>query len=466
VAAANPASEGSVAARRSSVRARRLALYPDRRLVVLIAVWVVAAAVSVAVPPFSVLTWIAGVALLLVLLADALRLATTPALVLSRRLPERLEVGRASRFEIRLHNPGKRRVRARIVDEVPVDLAPQDPDYPSIEIEGGERCELAYDVAPRIRGDRALGPLIALMRSPYGLLVRRVIAGEGQTLRVHPSTERFLRPDVLSPRRVLASLGVKPARQRGEGMDFESLREYVPGDDPRRIDWRATARKGRLVSRLYQHEQNHTVMIAVDASRLMGGRVGSDERTKLDAAVDCALALAYAALYAGDRCGLGVFDSEMRLLLEPRTRRADLGAFVDALSPVESRLVEADYRVLVRALLARRQKRSLVVILTDFAATDARAMVAPLSLLARRHRVLLVALRDRNIDALDHPVQPGEPEESSRLYRDIVLDDLLREREETLSRLRRQGLHTLDLVPEAVTASVLNRYLALRYAEA
>lgn len=449
-------------------RLPRLRIFPDARLQRVGLVLLLASVCAVALPALWALVVVAVLGLALLLLTDALRLLVTPALALRRALPERLEVGRDAEFVIEIENRGKRAVRAQVVDEMPVDLTPNDPAYPTVEIEGQSRRALSYAVHPRVRGDRRLGPLVALERSPYGFFRRRVLVAAGETVRVYPNTARFLRPDALSPRQVLASLGAKPSRQRGEGMDFESLREYVPGDDPRRIDWRATARRGRLVSRLYQHEQSHTVMIAVDASRLMGGRASSEARTKLDAAVDCALALAYAALHAGDRAGLGVFDQEMRVFLEPRNRRADLGTFVDALSPVQSRLVEADYRVLTRALLARRQKRSLVVILTDFAATDANTMIAPLALLARRHRVLLVALRDRTFDALDDPARA--PDSTDRAlardcYRDIVLDDLMHEREETLSRLRRQGLHTLDLVPEGVTARVLNRYLSLRYAE-
>jgi uncharacterized protein (DUF58 family) len=208
-------------------------------------------------------------------------------------------------------------------------------------------------------------------------------------------------------------------------------------------------------------------MIAVDASRLMGGRVGRGDRSKLDAAVDAALALAWSALQAGDRAGLVVFDRERRLFVEPLARRAALGVFVESLAPVKARLVEADYRVLSESLLGRRQKRSLVVILTDFAETDPDALLTPVSLLARRHRVLLVALRDRRFDALDpqhvSAASRGAGRARSGLYERIVLDDLLREREETLARLRLKGIHTLDLVSEEVTARVLNRYLEMRF---
>ena len=439
-------------------------LSPDSRLLGAVAAWVLAAAARVVFPALDWAVVVVGWGLAVAVAADAWLLLSAAKLSLLRRAPQRLEVGREAWIEIEVSNPGRRALILDVLDEVPSDLAPSDPHFPGLVLEPGEVRGLRYRVLPRRRGDRSLGPLAALRRGPMGLLRQRVLAAAGQVLRVYPDTRRFLVPEALAPKKVLASLGVKPARQRGEGTDFESLRDYVSGDDPRRIDWRATARRGRLVTRLHQHERNHTVMIAVDSSRLMGGWVGSEERTKLDAAIDSALVLAWSALYAGDRAGLVVFDRERRVFLEPLARRAQLGAFVDALAPVDSRLVEADYRVLASTLLARRQRRSLVVILTDFAEADAAALLTPLALLARRHRVLLVALRDPRFDVLEprHSARSAAPS-AAGLYPRIVLDDLLREREATLARLRLQGVHTLDLASAEVTASVLNRYLEMRY---
>jgi uncharacterized protein (DUF58 family) len=324
----------------------------------------------------------------------------------------------------------------------------------------GETLTLRYAVTPRIRGDRPLGAVLALERSPLGLLRRTTVGPAGQVLRVYPDATRFLRPEALDPKRVLAAIGVKPARRRGEGMEFESLRDFVPGDDPRRLDWAASARRGRSVVRLYQHERNHCVVIAVDASRLMAGRIG--ERTKLDYAVDASLALSYAAISAGDRVGMTVFDAEVRGFIPPRRGRADLGQFVELLRPVQPRLVEADFQGLARTLTLRQRQRCLLVILTDFVEADAAPFVAPLAVLAKRHRVLLIAVRDHVFRELD-PGGSGEWDAALGLYRRIVLDDLLREREVALGRLRRRGLQTLDLPPEAITAATLNRYLAIRY---
>ena len=431
-------------------------LGPGRRLVGAAAAWT-AASMAVVVWPALWPALAAGLALLGALVAwDLALLRRRPPLGLARRLPERAFVGRAAEIALTVENLAREPVVVEVMDEVPIDLAAEEPRFTDVLVPPAASVTLRYPIRPSVRGDRRLGPSLVLETSPLGWLRRRTVAGADAVLAVYPDASRYLRPEALAPKRVLAAMGVRPSRRRGEGMEFESLRDYVAGDDPRRVDWAATARRGRLVTRLFQHERNHTVLIALDTSRLMGGRIGA--RTKLDHAVDGALALAYAALTAGDRVGLVVFDREVRGHLRPRAHRKALGLFVEALRGTESHAVEPDYRTLVREVGARQRRRALVVVLTDFVEVDAASLVAPLVLLARRHRVLLVAIRDRAYEAL----APGA-DGPLDLYRRIVLDELLREREAALGRLRRGGLETVDLLPEAITAEVLNHYLAIRH---
>ncbi len=423
-----------------------------------------AAAMAVVVWPALWPALAGGLALLGALAAwDLALLRRRPPLGLARRLPGRAFVGCAAEIALTLENPAREPVSVEVMDEVPADLAAEEPRFTGVLVPPAASVTLRYPIRPSVRGDRRLGPSIALERSPLGWLRRRTVAGAGAVLAVYPDATRYLRPEALAPKRVLAAMGVRPSRRRGEGMEFESLRDYVAGDEPRRIDWAASARRGRLVTRLYQHERHHNVLIALDASRLMAGLVGG--RSKLDHAVDGALALAYAGLASGDRVGMLVFDREVRGLVTPRAHRRHLGLFVDLLRAVEPAAVEPDYRALAREIAARQRRRALLIVLTDFVEADPGALVGPLVQLARRHRVLLVALRDAAYDALAPPA-PGGREEPLDLYRRVVLDELLRGREITLARLRRHGLQTLDLSPAALTASVLNRYLALRHAPA
>jgi len=358
---------------------------------------------------------------------------------------------------VRLHNPAARPRRLALWEAPPADLGAGAPAFRDVRVAARAGQVLAWTLTPRRRGERPLGTFVALVRSPLGLLRRRQVGGEGDALSVYPDVSTLLQRDVLDPRRLLATLGARPTRRRGEGMDFESLRDAVPGDDPRRLDWAASARRGRPVVRVHQHERHHRVTIALDASRLMAARAAG--RTKLDHAVDAALALAFAALVCGDRVGLVAFDREVRAALAPRGHRRSFGEFLGAVRDLEPRLVEADYGVLARTLLAHGGRRSLVVLMTDFVEADPGAVVRPLAVLGRHHQLLLAVLRDPVYAELDErpPDRPVDP------YRQIALDDLAGERELALTRFRRGGVDTLDVPPDALVAPVLNRYLAARY---
>jgi uncharacterized protein (DUF58 family) len=209
---------------------------------------------------------------------------------------------------------------------------------------------------------------------------------------------------------------------------------------------------------VYRHERQHVILIAIDASRLMSARVAG--RTKLDHAIHAALALAYGCLSSGDRAGMLVFDAVVRSYLPPRRHRESLGAFIDLVRTVEPRLVEADYGALVRTLAARQRQRALIVVFSDLVEADPAMIVRPLILLARRHRVLLVAIRDPLYDESRDSLEGDEG--LMALYRRLALADLAHGRDLTLGELHTAGVDTLDLSPAALTTAVLNRYLALR----
>jgi uncharacterized protein (DUF58 family) len=464
-------------------------LSPDLALLRWALVWLGAAVVSVPWIALRPGVPIAGLLLLAAVLADALLARGEKEIELERIAPEEGARDATLSVEIIVRNPLARAIRLELRESLPRDLleseseSQSEPAWPEVRVAADSVRRLCYAIRPRVRGPRVWGPLVAQVRSPLGLLRRRVMAGEGQSIRVRPETERFLRPEALDPRRVLAALGARPRRRRGDGLELDSLREYVIGDEPRRIDWRATARRGRPIVRTHRHEESRTLILAVDASRLMGTRApngvagpGSSPSaedpdaiartglapTRLDHAIDAALALAFAGLVAGDRVGLLVFDRALRAQITPIAHRVSLGLFVEALASVQPRPVEADYRRLTRELLARQRKRAMVVVLTDFMELDEQEIVAPMGLLARRHQVVFVALREPILAQLESSAPTG-PDRLLAIHRRIVLADLLREREGRLVQLRRRGLSVLDVPPAEATASTLNRFLELRY---
>ena len=261
-------------------------------------------------------------------------------------------------------------------------------------------------------------------------------------------------------RKLRDDLGLRPRRQRGEGSEFESLREYTPDDEPRRIDWRASARSRRPVVRELQIERHHTVIVAVDTGRLMASQI--DGLSKLDHALNAAVGLIRASSRAQDRIGFLAFDRELCAWVPPQPSKRALAAILEATLALTARTHESSYRTLPgaaaaaeEALAARgadrlRRRRG-----------GARAQ-AYLGSLGGRHAVLLVGLRDRLLRELD---QPAPTVAGEALFRRLVLQDLDVARDVAFSHIARSGVHTLDLDPAAVTGPLLDRYLQIREAE-
>ncbi|MDX1649267.1 MAG: DUF58 domain-containing protein, partial [Myxococcota bacterium] len=178
---------------------------------------------------------------------DLAALSRRPAPRLRRELPDRAHVGRPARLALVVDHRGETPLRGRLQEELPPDLVPCGPPPAEVRVAPRARAAVPFEVRPGRRGDRTLGRPLLLERSPLGFLARRTLGPGGDVLRVFPDTSRLVHAARMDPRELRALLGVKRTRRRGEGMEFESLRDYVPGDDPRRIDWRATARRDRPV---------------------------------------------------------------------------------------------------------------------------------------------------------------------------------------------------------------------------
>jgi uncharacterized protein (DUF58 family) len=457
----NPAKPVRSEAQPSEVERKRarMRLFPTPRAIALGLAWTALALAAVPAGGLApALALLAGGALAAAVW-DALQLARLRGPTLHRVLPERAPLGRPAQVALTLSSRDDLPLRADVYEEIARDLAADDPAFRGLSLAPGASVRLCYEVFPRQRGHRPLGRVAVLLRTSLGLVQRRVMF-PADRLRVVPDTSSLLPREALDPRRLLAAMGVKPVRPRGSGMEFESLREYVPGDDVRHIDWRATARRGRTITRAFRHERDHPLVLALDTSRLMGADCGRGNM--LDLAVESALALAYTALHHGDRVGIAIFDSELRHFIPPRRSRRALGPLIESLCDIEPRLVEPDYTQLARELSRRQRQQALVVMLTDFANAQETAVRDPLAMLARRHRLLLVALRN---PLLDEVASGADAADDLMRYRRIVSWDLLHDREVALADLRRRSVLTLDATPSDVTPPLLNRYLALRFGE-
>lgn len=309
-----------------------------------------------------------------------------------------------------------------------------------------------------VRGVHTLGPAWVRLVGPTASLEAQSTFGEASEVKVLP--ELYASRDEL-----IKLMGDEVAlldkqvftRQRGAGTEFESLSEYRQGDDPRRIDWRTTARHGRPIVRRYQIERHRDVMIVIDCGRLMGTQ--TDRGSKLDCAVDAGLLLGRVALQGGDRCGLAMYDSEVRGYLPPIAGASSINALAQCAYDVRVVWRESDFGPMFAALQRRQAKRSLLVAISDLVETETSQLLrSSLVRLQQRHVVLFAALRTPLLDrVIDEPV-----ETMLGGARKAVTYRLLREREEALHTLHRAGIFVLDVEPTQLAAPLINAFIGLR----
>jgi uncharacterized protein (DUF58 family) len=388
--------------------------------------------------------------------ADWLTLPPRDGIGVTRELPPSVGIGDRADGAFLVESRWGRALWVRLTHELPAGAEADAPQGEFVVPPRGT-VRIPLTVTGVARGRFPLGRIALRARTRVGLLAVRFLASPGGTLLVTPSVANVRRFRLLALQHRLHSVGVRALRRRGEGRAFAGLRDYVPGDDPRHIDWKATARRSRLTAREFDVEQSQTVIALIDAGRSMTQLAGPFAR--FEHALSAALVLADVAATAGDRVGALVFDDEVRAFVAPHRGRAALGAVRAALVPVSATMVEPDYAAAFRFLAARQRRRALVVFFTDV--IDVRASRALLAYVARsagRHLVVVVALRNDELVAAASP----RAERELALYEAAAAEELIHGREEALERMRRAGVAVLDVSPQSMTAAVVNRYLEIK----
>jgi uncharacterized protein (DUF58 family) len=315
---------------------------------------------------------------------------------------------------------------------------------------------VTYKIHPMRRGQFTLGPLHGRYQSVLGLWRRQLVWKLADSVRVYPNL-LAARQWEIAIRQGRSLEGMKRARLRGTGTEFESLREYQAGDQFRSINWPATARSGKLVTSLYQVDRSQPVMLLVDAGRLMLPMVKG--LAKLDHALNAALLLATVAAERGDQCGLMLFGGEVKAFMPPRKGRGQVLAMVESLYNVAPEQVEPDYGRMIGWFRAKHKKRSLVVLFTDIIDPDiSKGLIDHLSALAAHHLVLVVCLSDPALLALSHQ----SPTDSRTVYQKAAAQEVLAQRQDTKARLQSKGVLVIDVPPEAFSAAVVNQYLLIK----
>ncbi len=378
-----------------------------------------------------------------------------------RRLPSSVPLG--GEFEVVLTVDAPPETRVRVTDDTDpaVVRMPPSTDVADASAPEGARARtdeqgdarVGYRARVDRRGDRSFGHVHVRVRSPWRLVDRTTRIPLEQTVRVLPGIERVVGRSVAILRRS-DHLGVRALRRVGEGTEFESLREYTPGDDPRAIDWKASARHGSFVIRRHQVERSQNLVLAIDCGRLMREEVEGRER--LDFALAACMMLAQRARVFGDRVGVVAFDRTPRLVLP--ASRVRIGTLAETLAGLRSTTVEPNYPLAFAELRRTFRKRSLVILFSDVVDGEASApLIRGMLGIRRRHLPLMVALRN---PALERATVTGSDEGALRVRAAAV--DLAEARSRALERMGRSGVQIVDALPGPGVEAVLRRYAEIK----
>ena len=384
-------------------------------------------------------------------------LTTKPADIEIERINDtKLSLGADNLVTLLLANRSRRAIGFQLRDEYPYQFV-CDATILSGQVAAYDIHEARYHVKPLQRGDYRFGDINIRYPSALKTFLRQARYTAEAPVKVYPNVLDVRKYDLLARKGLLFELGLRAARVYGVGTEFERLREYNTDDEFRRINWKATARRGKPIAAEYETERSQYIMSVIDSGRLMRPPIG--DLAKLDYAINTALLLSYVAMLKGDHIGLLTFADDVRTYLAPKRGKGQFYHMLEALYNVQFEPVEADYGQALAYLGVKHKRRSLVILFTDLVTLEAaKPLIAHMARLAQRHLPLCVVISDPNITNL--AAQP--PRNSDAVYQRAVAEMLLDERRVVLDTLNRSGVLTLDVPADKLTVSVINKYLELK----
>ncbi len=420
-----------------------------------------AVAVASLIPVLAFVAVGAAIVVAVAFVVDARSGPTLASLRVTRQPIGAVTLRRAARVTYDIENRAAVDLRIGIV-ETPVPTI----DFAATEVVASigarARRSIEQTLFARERGRAAFGDVYLWVENRIGLLRRRYRVPAAQDVRVLPDLSAVERYGTLARRSTMLDAGLRRMRGRGIGSEFESLREYQSGDAFRTVDWKATARRGRMMVAQYEVERSQQVVVALDCGRLMTPRIASrapGSQRKFDYALTAALSVASIAEAASDRVGMLAFAAEPLLRIAPRRGAAHVRALARASYDLQPRFEEPDYEAAFAELRARLHKRSLVVLFTDiFDPVTSQAVLTALGGLVPRHLVMCVLMNDGAVsDALAN--EPATPNDA---YRAAVGLALANERAKALATLRSRGIIVVDMPASKLTVALLDAYLDVK----
>lgn len=451
----------AISAYRSSALRRLRNFYPafgwvTQRFIWALVIIALLVALAAVLPGVLDVAIVASIAVIVLLIVDVILGPSKSQFEVSREPAAHLALRSPARLGYDIINRGRADVRYSIVD-TPLDALDFTAESADGFLAGRHRKNDSLPVMPRIRGPAQLGTLFVSVQNSVGFLSRRWKLQSDQQVRVYPDLSAVERYGELAKRGRLTEAGFRKLRLRGRGGEFDSLREWTPDDEFRSINWKASARRAKLMAAQYDIERSQTVMLVLDAGRLMTPRLG-DQR-KFDYAVTAALSVAYIASLADDKVGLMAFAGDILEHIPPRSGAQHASGMTQRIYDLQPRFEEADYSRAFAYLRRRQPKRSLVIFFTDmFDPVACAAALANMAQLVPRHLALCVLMNDEAVQSA-LATAPKTPEEA---YKASVAASLLQERRKAAAILSQRGIIVIDVPAKALTVSLINAYIEVK----
>ncbi len=411
--------------------------------------------IAVSIYPDYLVYWqtLAGLLALLAVL-DALIALRLPSPAVARQVPGSLALGVPTDVTLRLRNLSRLPLRCEVHDHYPASVECEGLPRP-LTLASLQWADVRYQVRPVSRGETKFGQAELRVFSPLKFFQVKRLCGQPSEVRVYPNFRALARYTLLATDNRLSQIGVLQVRRRGEGTEFHQLREYRQGDSQRAIDWKATSRTARLIAREYEDEKDQRVLLVIDCGRRMASKDG--ELSHFDHTLNASLLLAHVAARQGDAIGMLTMGGVSRYS-EPRKSLAAVHAIMNRVYDIEPTLAVPDYNRAATEVMRHVRRRALVILLTNLRDEDDDGLMPALALLRSRHLVVLASLRE----AILSRALTARVDSFDRAVTHAAAADYLAARERVFRRIGSAGVMTLDVEPERLPISLVNRYLELK----
>ena len=408
---------------------------------------------------YSIFSWIGFIANLVIIFAFIIDWFFTPPLsqIQARRIcEEKLSLGARNIVNLYFKNRSNTSITLEVKDDIPRLFDVFENEF-AFQLPPGSEKYVSYGIIPKKRGDYEFGDINIRYLSKLGLFKRQGKVSQNTKVKVYPNLLELRKYALLAQKGRFSESGLKSSKFYGEGTEFESLRNYMPDDDYRRINWKATSRIGRPISQEYDSERSQNITIMLDCGRMMTTLVNG--MSKLDYAINSALMLGYVCSTKGDKVGLVAFADDVEAYIPPDSGKRQLYKIIESLYRISPKMCQPDYEKAFTLIKSRLRKRSLIVVFTDLIDVEiSRILTSYLPQLRPRHLTLCINIRDTGLIKVADQL----PENVDDVYKKAVASQLLMEQQGALDKLHQSGVLILDAEPENLSVAAINRYLELK----